>query len=73
MHSTYPSSTPWRRQYKVANGSTWYNMPSSFTGYNAATLQVGATAARNGYSYRCVVTDAGGNSVTSNAVTLTVK
>ena len=38
-----------------------------------ATLKVPVTAARNGYQYRCVITDKYGNVINSNAATLTVK
>jgi len=57
-------------QYKTVGGS-WRN--STTGGCNTATLSVGAVEARSGYQYRCVVTDAGGATVTSVAATLTVK
>ena len=56
-------------QYKTPNGS-WTN--TTATGYKTATLTVPATASRNGYSYHCIVKDNAGNTVTSNAATLTV-
>jgi len=43
------------------------------TGNKTATLKVPVTAARNGYQYRCVITDKYGNVINSNAATLTVK
>ncbi|MBR4343605.1 MAG: caspase family protein, partial [Lachnospiraceae bacterium] len=52
-------------------GSTWAN--SGMSGYNTNTLNVDATADRNGYKFRCVVSDKSGAKVTSNAATLTVK
>ena len=55
-------------QYKIPNGS-WFASPA--TGNNTASLSVPATTDRSGYQYRCVVTDAAGNTVTSNAATLT--
>ncbi len=58
-------------QYCNAKGSNWYN--SGMTGSKTATLTVTATTGRNGQKYRCVVTDANGNTVTSEAATLTVK
>ena len=56
-------------QYRTPYGS-WKN--SGATGCKTATLTIEATAARNGYQYRCVVTDANGAKVISEAVTLTV-
>ena len=45
----------------------------TFPGADTATLTVDATKARNGYSFRCVITDEHGNSVTSDAAKLTIK
>lgn len=59
-------------QYCTAGSTTWRNSSSATVGYNTDTLQVVATAARNGYQYRCKVTDGNGNSATSSAATLTV-
>ena len=59
-------------QFSNTGGSSWKNCSSTTTGYNTAVLQVQAIAARNGYMYRCAVTDAGGNKKTSNAAKLTV-
>ena len=57
-------------QWQVCtNGSTWKDVTTS--GYNKATLKVGVTAARNGYQYRCIIWDGNGDSVTSDAATLT--
>ena len=57
-------------QYKTATGKTWNN---STTGNpKTATLTVEATEKRNGYQYRCIVTDANGQQVISDAATLTV-
>ena len=41
--------------------------------YATDTLTVTATAARNGYKYRCIVTDAYGNETVSETATLTVE
>lgn len=38
-----------------------------------SALSVTATAKKNGYQYRCIVTDSAGNKVISNVVKLTVK
>ena len=45
----------------------------TFPGADTATLTVDATKARNGYSFRCVVTDERGNSITSDVAKLTIK
>ena len=42
-------------------------------GYNTDTLTVTATASRNGYKYRCIVTDAYGNETVSQEAILTVE
>ena len=54
--------------YKAPDGN-WAK--TAFTGNKTATLTVAVTAARNGYQYRCVITD-GVSTVTSNAATLNV-
>ena len=59
-------------QWSRDNGQTWANSSSSFEGYRSASMQVPITEARNGYLYRCVVTDASGATVTSNAAKLTI-
>ena len=51
-------------------GKTWSN--TKMSGYNTATLQVQALSYRNNYYYRCVITDAQGNSVTTNGAKLTI-
>ena len=55
-------------QYSADSGNTWAN--SALTGNTTATFSVTANAGRDGYQYRCVVTDKYSNTVTSNAVTL---
>ena len=57
-------------QSKTSGASEYTN--TSATGYNTKKLSIEAQAVRNGASYRCVVSDAFGNSVTSNGATLTV-
>ena len=42
-------------------------------GYATDTLTVTATVARNGYKYRCIVTDANGNETVTDYATLTVQ
>ncbi len=58
-------------QYQMAKGNTWGNC--GLEGRLTDTLYVPVTAARDGASYRCVVTDAKGNAVESKAAKLTVK
>ena len=58
-------------QWQYYTGSNWVD--SSLTGNKTATLSVGATTARNGQKYRCVITDANGVTTTSSTATLTVK
>ena len=59
------------RWYILKAGSTEWAV-TSMTGNRTATLTVGAAADRNGNQYRCVVTDANGNTVTSEAAMLTI-
>ena len=63
------SGLTYQWQYKTPSGN-WTNSPA--TGNKTATLKVPATASRNGYQYRCIITDAAGNTLNSNAATLTV-
>ena len=58
-------------QYRSSASGNWSN--TTLTGAKTDTLKVTATAARNGYQYRCKVTDASGNVVYSNAATLTAR
>ena len=60
-------------QYKAAGSGTWRNSSASTTGYNSAELEVVGTTARNGFQYRCKVTDENGETVTSKPATLTVE
>ena len=59
----------YRWQYKGPDGK-WTN--SSASGYQTDTLTIVAATHRNGYQYRCVITDQYGNKVTSDAATLTI-
>ena len=58
-------------QYRTSSTASWKN--STLTGYNTAAMSVPVTAARNGYQYRCVISDANGAKITSAAAKLTVK
>lgn len=57
-------------QYQ-APGGAWTYCTALTEGYNRATLCPQGTMGRNGYQYRCIVTDAAGNRVTSNPAVLT--
>ena len=56
--------------YTNNQGASW--SISTLTGNQTDTLTVGIKASRDGQSYRCVVTDANGDTVTSEAATLTM-
>jgi len=57
-------------QYRKGNGS-WKDVKGS--GSKTATLRVPVKAAKNGYQYRCVITDRYYNYIYSSVVKLTVK
>ena len=56
-------------QYRGASGGAWSN--TTLTGCHTDTLRVGVSTTTNGRSYRCIVTDRYGRSVTSAAADLT--
>ncbi len=56
-------------QYSKNAGASWADSPAE--GNKTATLKVDATASRNGYQYRCIVTNSAG-STDSSPATLTV-
>ncbi len=64
------SNLSYQWQFKAAGANTWTN--SGMTGSKTNSITVQGTAARNGYQYRCVITDGNGNKVTSNGATLNV-
>jgi hypothetical protein len=57
-------------QYRRNATGTWQN--TTMTGYNTATLTVGATLARNGYEYRCVLTGSKNSKIESKGAILHV-
>ena len=57
-------------QYRTSSTGAWKN--ASGTGNKTATLRVAATAARNGYQYRCQITDKYGNTAYSKVATLKI-
>ena len=60
-----------RWQYQRAGGTKWFD--TAMEGYNTNELTVTATAARNGYQYRCIITDSFGNETVSETATLIVE
>ena len=60
-------------QLSYAGTGTWQSVPTAFKGWSTQKLSVTATDDRSGYKFRCVVTDARGNTVTSDEAELTVK
>jgi hypothetical protein len=54
----------YRWQMSKDGGRSWSNV----SGATAATFSVGVTATKLTYQFRCVLTDAGGNTATTNAV-----
>ena len=58
-------------QFQPASSTTeWSN--TSATGATTSRLTIVASAYRNGYKYRCVITDGHGNSITSLPAVLTI-
>ncbi|MCD8120107.1 MAG: InlB B-repeat-containing protein [Lachnospiraceae bacterium] len=54
-------------QYSTDGGTTWVNSVGTSTSYKVDVYE-----RKNGYLYRCIVTDANGNSITSNVAELIV-
>ncbi len=68
------SDLSYQWQYLKPGGS-WKNCTSVTKGYNTATLTVqgvNGSTNRDGYQYRCIVKDANGSTLTSDAATLSV-
>lgn len=57
-------------QYRDTSTNGWKN--STIGNPTTTALSVVAETRRDGYRYRCIITDENGNTVTSNAATLTV-
>lgn len=57
-------------QYRTSSTGSWKN--ASAAGNTTKTLSVPATVSRNGYQYRCRITDGSGNKVYTNTVKLFV-
>jgi len=58
-------------QYQRPGSTKWFY--TTMTGHNTNQLTVTATKARNGYKYRCIVSDSYGNETVSETATLTVE
>ena len=59
------------QQLKTAEGSQWVSI-SSYEGCRTDTLTVPTTEGRNGFRYRCLITDRSGSSVYTQEVVMTV-
>lgn len=57
-------------EYLVYGASNWSN--SASTGNTTANLTFAARSYQNGYKYRCLITDASGNTLRTDEVTLTI-
>ena len=57
-------------EFSKDGGNTWQS--TSLSGYNTDTLTVEVLANRNGYVYRCTITDVPGNKTVSEPATLTI-
>ncbi|MBQ3481849.1 MAG: leucine-rich repeat protein [Oscillospiraceae bacterium] len=69
---TATGATSYQWQYRTGNSGTWANITSTaYSGLKSATMTVPATTARNGYQFRCAVSNANGTTY-SNGATLTV-
>ena len=64
------SGLTYQWQHKSANSSLWTN--SLLSGARSSTISVQAGVLTNGSQYRCVIKDANGQRVTSDAATLTI-
>lgn len=59
-------------QWQAPDGA-WENCPAKITGSNSAILRPMALKERDGYQFRCIVTDEKGEMVSSTAAKLTIK
>ncbi|MBR6835053.1 MAG: leucine-rich repeat domain-containing protein [Oscillospiraceae bacterium] len=58
-------------QYKSVSDTYWKN--STKEGSDTSSISVKITDARNGQMYRCIISDADGNEITSDEATITVQ
>lgn len=61
----------YRWQYQRPNGKNWYY--TTMEGYQKPTVMIKTTAARDGYKYRCEITDVTGKTVYTEAATMRVQ
>ncbi|MBP3728874.1 MAG: S8 family serine peptidase, partial [Lachnospiraceae bacterium] len=61
-----------RWQCSPDGGKTWNNVSSANAGYNKAKMTTDVKAGRDGYLYRCLLTDSAGNKLYSNKAKLTI-
>jgi len=59
-------------QYSLNGGKSWFNSTAATQGYNTDTLTVMGVQNRDGFLYRCRITDSKGEKLYTEAVTLTV-
>ncbi len=57
-------------QFRTSSSGSWQN--STVSGYNTSAISVKGLAGRNGYQYRCKITDSAGNVLYSKVVKMTV-
>ena len=58
-------------QWQLKKGSKWANLTSG--GATTSTMSVKVDESKNGKVYRCVITNAAGNSIETDEVSITVK
>jgi hypothetical protein len=66
--STTGSALTYNWQVKTSSTASWKD--SSLAGHAGAVLTLKATSARKGYQFRCIISDADGNSISTDPVTL---
>lgn len=69
-----PSTATIVYQWQVSDdsGSTWANVATGTGGTTATYTTAATTAGMDGYQYQCVLSVTGGNTITTDAATLTV-
>ncbi len=60
-------------QYSKNNGQTWSNNSSAAVGYNTTSLQMEVAPKRDGWLYRCVITDDWGETIISDPARLVLQ
>ena len=68
--STTSSSLTYQWYYLSSGSKTWKK--TSATGNKTSAISMDMQEARDGNQYRCVITDADGNSIPSDSATLTL-